>query len=236
MTTHDAALLQAWETARHRSAPQRSAALLRLASDEPFGELSLAESERLLLRWRTRQFGPRLACVANCLDCGEPFEFELDARDLSTAEAAPPLRIADRNHCIDVRRPTIDDCIAMAETHDAESAYALLLQRCVAARAPDGTAIAAADLPPESLEAVDAQWALADAADALSLSLTCPNCDRPANARLDVAAFCWAEIERHAQRVLQEVHGLASRYGWREADILAMSRQRRAHYLDLAGT
>jgi hypothetical protein len=51
----------------------------------------------------------------------------------------------------------------------------------------------------------------------------------------DIVSFFWAEIGAWAQRLLREVHALASAYGWREADILALSAWRRRQYLDLAG-
>ena len=42
-------------------------------------------------------------------------------------------------------------------------------------------------------------------------------------------------IAGRALRLLGHVHALARAYGWREADILAMSPARRQVYLDLAG-
>ena len=50
---------------------------------------------------------------------------------------------------------------------------------------------------------------------------------------LDVAAFFWTELNAWAVRLLREIHALASAYGWREADILALSPKRRDLYLEL---
>jgi hypothetical protein len=49
----------------------------------------------------------------------------------------------------------------------------------------------------------------------------------------DIVSFLWREIASAAQRLLQEVHLLASVYSWHEANILSMSPQRRNAYLQL---
>jgi hypothetical protein len=46
-------------------------------------------------------------------------------------------------------------------------------------------------------------------------------------------AFFWKEINHWANRILREVHLLASTYGWSEADILALTPTRRQWYLAL---
>jgi len=48
--------------------------------------------------------------------------------------------------------------------------------------------------------------------------------------------FFWAELAAEAKRLLREVDALARAYGWREADILALSSQRRHAYLELVWT
>ncbi len=65
------------------------------------------------------------------------------------------------------------------------------------------------------------------------LALSCPACGRPWEAAFDVVAFLWGELDAWARRTFAEVHALASAYGWREADVLALSPERRRIYLDL---
>jgi hypothetical protein len=50
---------------------------------------------------------------------------------------------------------------------------------------------------------------------------------------LDIASYLWSEIHAWAGRMLRDVHALAAAYGWREADILAMSPWRRQAYLEM---
>ncbi|MHC4352435.1 MAG: phage baseplate protein, partial [Planctomycetota bacterium] len=49
----------------------------------------------------------------------------------------------------------------------------------------------------------------------------------------DIVTFLWEEISLHAKGLLQEVHSIASVYGWREDDILSMSSARRQYYLHM---
>jgi hypothetical protein len=49
----------------------------------------------------------------------------------------------------------------------------------------------------------------------------------------DIAAYLWQEVDARARRALRDTHTLARAYGWREADILAMSDFRRQQYLEM---
>jgi hypothetical protein len=69
----------------------------------------------------------------------------------------------------------------------------------------------------------------------VQLAITCPVCSKHWQAGFDIVSFFWNEIDAWAHRLLQEVHTLASAYGWREADILAMSPWRRQCYLAMIG-
>ena len=54
-------------------------------------------------------------------------------------------------------------------------------------------------------------------------------------ASLDPGLLYWAELAQRAQRLLSEVHRLASAYGWSEAEILGLDPDRREGYLELVG-
>ena len=64
------------------------------------------------------------------------------------------------------------------------------------------------------------------------MPLTCPNCEHSWHSLFDIVSFFWTELTSQAKQLLQEVHVLARFYGWREADILAMTTVRRRFYLD----
>jgi hypothetical protein len=65
------------------------------------------------------------------------------------------------------------------------------------------------------------------------LALTCPACRHQWRSIFDIVTFFWIELDVWARRTLRDVHALARAYGWREADILALSPQRRQCYLEM---
>jgi hypothetical protein len=93
--------------------------------------------------------------------------------------------------------------------------------------------IAICDLPGEIVAQLTEQIGRADPDADISLDLSCPACDHRWQIAFDIVTFFWAEINSLAKRLLREVHTLARAYGWREADILAMSAARRQAYLEM---
>jgi len=113
-----------------------------------------------------------------------------------------------------------------------------LLARCIidVKRADsDGGEVAVEILPAPIADAIAARMSEADPQADVELSLTCPACGHAWLQPFDIASYLWAEIGDWAKRVLREVHALALAYGWDEADILAMSAQRRRMYLQMTG-
>jgi hypothetical protein len=84
--------------------------------------------------------------------------------------------------------------------------------------------------------AVAERMAQADPQAEVQLALTCPACQHEWLATFDILSFFWIEINAWALRLLQEVHRLASAYGWRETDILGLSSWRRQFYLEMIGS
>lgn len=241
----DSDLLHVWETMRRQTLPRRAAALLAVATpgmtNSQLAGMSLGERERRLLDLHARCFGARLSCVADCVQCGETFEFELDARALSSgwpapAEVTQPPSIEAQDLHIEISLPTVADSIVAGDAHDAAHAYRTLLQRCLVCTTPTGEPVAPEALPPAVLKEAAARMESADPAAELLISMPCPACEAVLTEPLDLAAFCWAEVEARAPRLLAEVHALASHYGWSEADILAMSRIRRDAYLGMVSS
>ncbi len=81
--------------------------------------------------------------------------------------------------------------------------------------------------------AVEAAMERADPRSAIELALACPACGAQWSTPFDIASFLGGEISIAAERLARDVHDLARAYGWREADIVAMSPWRRQLYLDL---
>lgn len=205
------------------------AAALPGESPDHLAQLSIGQRDNALLNLRARVFGRRMEALALCPACGETLEMVLDAEDLrvtATAEAASAWRELPE-HGVRVRSPNSADLLAVITSPSQESAVAALVERCV--QPLNGEV---GDVPLERLE--DAILG-ADPLAELDLALSCPVCSHTWVAPLDVPAFVWAEVDAWAMRVLQEVHLLASAYGWSESEILRLAPRRRQAYLDMIG-
>ena len=98
----------------------------------------------------------------------------------------------------------------------------------------DGDDVPVASLPETVTEALASTMAEADPQGDVELALECPACGHAWRAGFDVASFLWAELDAWSRRTLDDVHVLASAYGWSENEILALG-PRRQHYLERVG-
>jgi hypothetical protein len=234
-------LVDLWEDARRRSPAQWGLALLTAAypeqTPETLAELSIGRRNACLLQIRKRLFGSALASVAYCPNCGERLEFSFDMAEIwmEPAEEMPGLlKLSAEGYEVRYRLPNSSDLLALAGvTTAAEAAQANLLARCLVEVTQAGTAQTAADLPPTVIAAVVEGMAKADPQGDVQVFLTCSTCTHEWLASFDIVSYFASELDAWAMRILREVHELASAYGWREADILALSPQRRQIYLEL---
>lgn len=236
-------MLRVWECALGRSNAERALALLAAACPEMTAEelsaLSVGRRDRMLIALRERTFGPRLTSIATCDACGESLELSFDCSDISAdEETRPPSELSIEREGFEARfrLPTSGDLVAVARCSvDADAARRSLLERCVTGASREGSEVSLAALPDSIVEAVEARMADADPQADVRLALDCPACGHKFLAAFDVVAYFWSEINAWAYRLLGEVHSLASAYGWREEDILAMSPWRRHVYLEMVG-
>ena len=234
-----AELIDVWERGLAQPPEQRALSLLGAAhpnqSIEAVGTLSIGRRDAQLLTLREWVLGPHLVGLADCPQCHLCVQIDLDAADLR-APAPEPIEtftLTLGEFGARCRLPDSFDLIAAAQQPDVDAARQVLIGRCVLSVERAGQAHPIDQLPPDVLSAIEAQMEQRDAQAQMLLALTCPQCAHAWSAVLDIAAFFWAEINALAARLLCEVHTLASTYGWREADILALSAYRRQAYLDL---
>jgi hypothetical protein len=233
------ALLDVWEQGQGLSPTQRALLLLQAAHPEypaeVLSQMPIGRRDALLLALRAWTLGLRLDSVATCPACRAPLEFTCSVEDLwQEAETPPPetFTVEHAGQPFRFRPPDSRDVLAVARL-TPEAARQHLLHRCLVEAPPDTEP----DAPlPEALAAQVAQaMAEADPMAEVQLALTCPACEHTWTPVFDIVAYFWQELSHLAVRLLTEVHHLASAYGWREADILALSAQRRRWYLDLSG-
>jgi hypothetical protein len=85
----------------------------------------------------------------------------------------------------------------------------------------------------EDAEAISERLEQADPLAETLLEMQCVECGHCWNEPLDMAAWLWTEIEARSRRLLLDVHALATAYGWSETEILSLSEQRRAMYIEM---
>jgi hypothetical protein len=220
----DAALLDLWEDCARARPIDRALLLLHgLAGDgggeDPAG-LPIGLRDARLLHERMARFGHGGEAVVDCPACHERMAFPLDLAAL--ADAAPP-----------APPDAVVDCAGgryrLPTSRDLAAAVALPVPREALARLcrieGDGP------LDDAALDALDDAFAAADPAAAIDLALACAACGHAFTAPFDAAEALWTDLSRHAARTLDEVHRLASAYGWSEAQVLAVPPARRSWYL-----
>jgi hypothetical protein len=235
-----AELLDAWERGLSEPVPGRGLALLAAAcpdvSSDALAALSIGECDSRLLTLREWSFGSQLASVSDCSRCGERLEWTTSIRDLRSLEqpaSSGELSLTVGGYAISFRLPNTLDFAAAAECADPAAARLKILERSVIAARRGDQAIAPGDLPVAVVEAIEKRMAEVDSQANIQLDLLCPACGHRWQALFDIGSFFWGELNAWAQRLLAEVHVLASAYGWREADILNLSPARRQFYLGL---
>lgn len=237
-------LLAVWERGTSLPPTQRAITLLApvcaAAAPDELAQLPIGRRDARLLALREQTFGSRLVSLSECPKCGIPIEFEFEAADIraqaagDTVEAPPPITLRRDDLVVTFRLPNTLDLVAAAKAGNPDEARRRLLQRCVlSALDAQGHEVSLDALGEESLAAIATRMSEEDPQADVQLAIACPQCQHQWNAPFDIAGFFWTEIQASAQRLLREIHELASAYGWPEADIQNLSEPRRQAYLEL---
>ncbi len=233
-------LLDVWEQGLAQPPAWRALKLLAAACpDTPpdgLARLSIGQRDGRLLRLREWTFGPQLVGLATCPGCSERLELTFNASDIRMdpeTEPAETLSQSVAGYEVRFRLPNSLDLSAIPDNEDVTSIRRVLLDRCLLSARKNDEEEAVDQLPAHVIDAVVEQMAKADPQADMQLALSCSSCGLQWQATFDIVSFFWSEINTWANRILREVHILASAYGWREADILAMSLWRREFYLQM---
>lgn len=223
-----ATLLSIWEHGLARHPLDRALLLLTLASPETpvdaLADVPLGQRNQLLVSLRERLFGKSLELTAECPACRERMEFPLPPEALpEKALATGSIEVGGLNFQL----PTTRHLAGISKLGDADEAARALLRAC--ASTPEALPV---DEQLDTLLAeVEARLDEADPWAELSIALTCPVCEHQDKVLFDPGSVLWDALDGEAQHLLDEVHLLASRYGWSEAEILKLSSMRRNAYL-----
>ncbi len=221
--------------------PQRVSAMLATvlahvgghpASEKLAAGLNVSDRQFLVLAFALECGNDEQWRHVTCSRCQAKFDvgFRLSQLPVTPAGAGYPwaeLCLAGRQ--VRVRLPTGDDEAGLAAMAPGPARRALAL-RCVVeidGKSPDSELLDSfgereIDAIDEALDAIAPQVAT-------TLSATCTECGASQTMEFDVyQAFAF-----EAQPLYRDVHALASRYHWSEAQILRLPRERRRLYLDL---
>lgn len=238
-------LLQAWEQGLGLSGVDRALILLGAAGgdspEEDPAQYSVGERDARLLTLREWTFGAELSAVTHCPKCADALELNFRVDDLraggtarTPASASAPLTLEDGDYCMKFRLPNSHDLRALQSVSDvAGKAEEQILQRCLLVATCRGKSIGVEQLPETAVAAVSERMTEADPQADVEVAVECFQCHHQWDEHFDIDSFFWTEIHAWASRMLNEVHQLASAYGWSETEILGLSSLRRNLYLNL---
>jgi hypothetical protein len=218
----EAGLLSLWEQGHARRPLDRALLLLWACTGSAGGAtLPLGQRDAALLRARIALFGATLEATAPCPHCGNQLAFALPLQQL--ADAAPAAAVDTTVDCAGgrFRLPTSADIAQAMSAAEPRRALALALR----------VDAAGAVLDERTVAELEAALAAADPAAQLDIALQCDACGAAFAAPFDAAECLWLDVQARARSTLDEVHQLASAYGWSEAEVLAVPPARRHHYL-----
>lgn len=203
------------------------------ASWSQLASMSIGERNRAVLELWSETFGARVDCLVDCPACGSRLELELNVFDLlgSSGAVTPGGGVAELSgYRVEYRPLCTADLVAVQDCASVEQARQALLARCVVE-----ASVSAAELPEEVVAVVGEALANSDPLADIVLRTACAECGYSWSPGCDLVALVWHSVETAAGRMLDDIHVLAERYGWREADILALSPARRQAYLERLG-
>lgn len=192
----------------------------------PVADWPLGECNRALAALHCELFGGVLRGYSRCGKCGEQLEFGFDAKDVATAETERAERVTVGRWMF--RLPTSRDVAVAAGVREEGAAVRQLVSSCWTGPEQAGT-----EWSDTELEAIEDKLAEADPLAEIRLHFDCPECGNTYEETLDLGSFVWAEIESAARRLFEDVHVLASAYGWTEREALALSPARRGRYIEM---
>jgi len=236
-----AGLLHVWERGQAQPPFDRAVTVLAAGlpdqSPEAVAGLPIGQRDAGLFALREQSMGGELQAFAECPACKAELAFTLRTEELRSSALADgraePSEVSRDGISAIFRLPSSLDFANLPATSDVRAVREWVARRCVIDVRRDGRPIDAVELPTELIDAISEAMAEKDPQAEILINLSCPECDHRWSDLFDIGAFFWSEITVMAKRLLADVDALARRYGWREADILAMTPWRRHAYLQL---
>ncbi|MBK6358248.1 MAG: hypothetical protein IPF44_16840 [Betaproteobacteria bacterium] len=239
-------VLALWDAGQTRHPIDRSLLALALAMPEEapdeLADRPVGWREINMLALRNATFGSALDGYAPCPSCGNLMEFGLDGVTLLQSLPAPDCGARIVLDDGQWRLPSSRDQAMILDAPDPDTAVEWLLDRCRVDDIQSGMTSTVdrkkspkSKCSPARIGEIESRMEALDPAADIRLGMRCSDCGHAWDAVLDVGNCFWDELGIRARQLLESVHRLASAYGWREAEILALSPARRAAYLNMIG-
>lgn len=218
----------------------RAIALLRLtepgAAPESLARLSIGRRDARLLKLRAIHFGESFEMRVLCPKCEAALEFSMEMSQLIQDEPdATDGTLAFDGGRVHYRLPDSTDMASISHIEDPVLSRQALLGRCIDVVDEDGKSIHPSEVSTAVLDAVISRWAEEDPQADITFKLKCAACNHGWRTVFDILSYFWLELETFDRRIQDEVHQIASHYGWAEEKILRMTADRRKRYIELIG-
>lgn len=236
-------LINIWETGYAHSPIRRAMALLEGAcageQPPPFEKLSIGQRNNLLLTLREQLFGAQLESIVTCPACTESLEINFSTSSIKAESLNvnnDPVSVDFGDYHLLYRLPNSEDLSLLEDIDDAGIIRDKLLEWCLLDISTNSGAkkIHKDDIPDEILNRLLDKMEQDDPMSTIQLSIICPACNHQWLSQLDILSYLWSELGSWAYQTLQDVHQLASLYGWSENEIFSISSLRRQTYLRMA--
>jgi hypothetical protein len=190
--------------------------------------LTAADRDYLLSHLYERIYATQIMSTLTCRACQKLFDVDFDLPDLRSSITSERYQELDRQDGWYLmpdgqrfRPPTGEDEIAVRHLPPDEAEQELL-RRCF----PDWDSTLNFDVV---IEALETAAPLMD----LELSTVCPECGFEQKSHFDMQSYLLTALRMEQKRLAEEVHLIATHYGWRLAEILGLTRTQRQTYVAL---
>lgn len=241
----DAGLVAAWAAAEDAAAGGRDRAAVRTKvthlldqlAPTPVSTRTVLDHDAHLLALHARAVpGRGLDGAATCPACGQRLDVEIDLPPPIPDDdgTVPSTTLTIDDHEMEVRVPTIGDLDAALADAMTDPVADLVERVVVAVRRRDGgpvdrRALLARDDVRGAVDGTVAELL----GDGLveEVALDCPDCGETWQAWPDLEPFALRAVDDAARALLDDVHVLASAYGWTPDAVLLMPPAVRRHHL-----
>ena len=199
--------------------------------------LSAWDRDRMLATVYMRIYGQRIESTVSCEHCHEKFDLDFSLPDLLESLNPEKTHMAEvqagqdgtysLSDGLQFRLPTGEDEIAVMGLAQ-EEAEQELLRRCILNASEDF------DFQNRAGEIEAVMEAIAPLIN-LELDAQCPECGQEQQVHFDLQHFLLSALSGERAQLMQEIHTLASNYGWSLTDILNLPRSQRRSLANLVG-